>query len=261
MGMNAANDPRAAGRPSPNKWIRRPPRDAEPRVQLLCFHYAGGGTSSFQQWIGKIPEWVDLRLIQLPGRENRFRERPYSAMRPLVQALADELATVLCPPFLLFGHSMGARVSFALTHELVARGLPLPELLVVSGTPAPSVTDWKHAHHLPEKELIEHLIHLGGVPPQVVENPALLELMLPVIRCDLQLSETSVLTYPRPLDVPILALAGEDDVIAPPEKVQPWGKETSGPFEFVVLPGNHFFLQSLLDETLAPVLRGIERFS
>ncbi|MDH2423777.1 alpha/beta fold hydrolase [Sphaerisporangium sp. TRM90804] len=244
-----------------NRWIRRPPRGAQPKAQLVCFHYAGGGTSAFQRWTGKIPDWVDLRFVQLPGRENRFREPPFRTMPPLVRALADELATVLAPPFLLFGHSMGARVAFALTHELTARGLPLPELLVVSGTPAPSVTDWKHAHHLPEKELIQHLIDLGGVPPEVLDSPELLELMLPVIRCDLELSETSRLTYPKPLPgVPVLAIAGEEDVIAPPEKVQPWGKETSGPFEFVVLPGNHFFLHNMLDETLAPILRGLGRY-
>ncbi|GGK78172.1 thioesterase [Sphaerisporangium melleum] len=243
-----------------NKWLRRPPRSAAPEVQLVCLHYAGGGASAFQPWVGRIPDWVDLRLVQLPGRENRFREPPYRTMRPLVQALADELTPVLCPPYLLFGHSMGARVSFALTHELEARGLPLPELLVVSGTPAPSVTEWKHAHHLPQDELIEHLIDLGGIPPEVLDSPALLELMLPVIRCDLELSETALLSYPRPLPgVPLLAIAGEKDVIAPPEKMRPWGEETSGPFEFVVLPGDHFFLHNLLDETLAPVLRGIER--
>ncbi|MEU7182802.1 MULTISPECIES: thioesterase II family protein [Streptomyces] len=238
-----------------SKWVRRPARAAAGRAQLWCFHYAGGGASAFRQWTEHLPDWVDVRYVQLPGRENRYREPAYEAMAPLVKDLADELAPQLRPPFTFFGHSMGARVSFALAHELAARGLPGPAGLVLSGTPAPSVTDWRHAHHLGDEDLIEHLRELGGVPAEILRSAEILHLMLPVIRSDLKLSETSDLTsYPRRLDCPVLALAGAADAIAPPEKVDPWGKETDGPYRFEVLPGGHFFLQDQLRDVVRRVL-------
>lgn len=243
-----------------SKWVRRPTRATTAESQLWCFHYAGGGASAFRNWTERIPASVDVRYVQLPGREDRFREPAYEALVPLVTDLADQLAPQLRAPFTFFGHSMGARVAFALAHELAARGLPGPAGLVLSGTPAPSITDWRHAHHFDDEDLIQHLRDLGGVPDEILASGEILELMLPVIRSDLKLSETGDLrSCPGRLDCPVLALAGQEDAVAPPELVEPWGKETDGPFEFVVLPGDHFFLHSELPDVVRRVLRAIER--
>jgi medium-chain acyl-[acyl-carrier-protein] hydrolase len=240
------------------RWLRRVPRTAAPRAQLLCFHYAGAGTSAFREWPTRLPEDVEVLLVQLPGREDRFREPLFRAMAPLVTALADAIADRLRPPFVFFGHSMGARVGFALAHELRARGLPGPAELVLSGTPAPSVTEWRHAHHLDDPDLVRHLVELGGMPQEVLTNTAVLDLMLPVIRADLELSETSPLGHAVPLDIPITALAGEHDAVAPPDMVRRWGLETTGRFEFTVLPGDHFFLHTSLGDVLGAVLLALD---
>jgi len=35
-------------------------------------------------WGQELPDWIDVRPMQLPGRENRFREPPYTRLAPLV---------------------------------------------------------------------------------------------------------------------------------------------------------------------------------
>ncbi|WP_181138549.1 thioesterase II family protein [Streptomyces sp. Ru73] len=238
-----------------SRWIRRPPRSAPPQAQLWCFPYAGGSASAFRQWTGLLPGELDLRYVQLPGRENRIREPAYEDMKVLVPDLADELAPMLRPPYYLFGHSMGARVSFALAHELRDRGLPEPAGLILSGTPAPTVNDWQPVHGLERAEFISHLHELGGIPEEFTADSAYLDRMLPVIRADMHVAETSdLVSFARPLDCPVLALAGADDIIAPPRRVEPWSLETTGPFRFAVLPGDHFYVHSRRDEVVRLVL-------
>lgn len=240
-----------------NRWYRRLRPAGEGRIRLFCFHHAGGGASSYTPWASRVPCGVDLFAVQLPGRENRSSELPFRRMDPLVDALAEELRPVLEPPFAFFGHSMGARVSFALAHRLAELNRPEPDLLLLSGTPAPSVSDWKHAHRLPVDELLGHLTDLGGLPQAILGQPELLSRLLPTLRADLELSEMSPLDFAWRFDRPVLAFAGRDDRLATPPRVEAWREVTTGPFRLHVLPGDHFFNQTSVDTLVAHVARAM----
>src|SRR3954466_10119965 len=69
------------------------------------------------------------------------QQSPAGVLDALVRALLAE--TEFAPPYEVFGHSLGALVAYEVTRELAARGLALPERLVVSAFPAP---------HLPRHE-------------------------------------------------------------------------------------------------------------
>ena len=85
-----------------------------------------------------------------------------------------------------------------------------------------------------------------------------MKMVLPLLRCDFELSET----YPRrradPLTCPITALGGHDDAEVDPAGVEAWRETTRGPVEIRMFPGDHFFLhgerRALLD-TVARCLR------
>lgn len=47
-----------------------------------------------------------------------------------------------------------------------------------------------------------------------------------------------------PLDVPIRAFAGRDDIEASPDRMRPWASETTARFELEVVEGGHFFAPS-----------------
>jgi len=224
------------------KWFRRfGPAHESGQLRLYCFHYAGGSAASFRDWRPLLPPYVEVVAVQLPGRENRFREQPFREMRPLAEAVADAMAAELTLPYAFFGFSMGARVALAVAHVLRERGRCLPAQLFCASSSAPSrglpVRGWNES----DERLIAYLRELGGTPAEVFDSPELLEMYLPIVRADLTVIGTCPPRSGVPLAVPLRAFAGADDTQAPPEDVRDWGRETSAAFALTVLSGGHFF--------------------
>jgi medium-chain acyl-[acyl-carrier-protein] hydrolase len=227
------------------RWIKclKPRPDA--RLRLFLFPYAGGGTASFRRWPEALSPSVELLAVQLPGREARYREPLLTSMPDAVARLADGIAAELDRPFMFFGHSLGALLSFELTRELRRRGLSTPLKLVASGRIAPHVPDPdKPIHQLPHAEFVDELIRLNGTPAEVLATPEVMELMVPVIRADFTIAETYVHTQEARLSCPISAYGGISDPHTPEALLTAWGEQTSGAFKVTFFEGDHFFVNS-----------------
>jgi medium-chain acyl-[acyl-carrier-protein] hydrolase len=198
--------------------------------------------------------------VNFPGREGRFREEPYTRMEPLLA----ELTTVLdltSGPFAFFGHSLGALVAFALARELRRLGKRAPSLLVVSGYPAPQLhRDRPHVAHLPHDEFVATLREHFDVTDELLDNPALAEMALPVLRADLAIVETFTYRDEPPLDLPLAAFGGIGDPEASEEQIRGWQAQSTQPVRVRMFPGGHFFVSSEREAVvgeLATVLRGV----
>lgn len=226
------------------KWIRcyRPRRAA--RLRLVCIPFAGGGASVFRSWGDALPQSVEVWAVQLPGREERLGEPRFSSRRELTRALADALAPQLTMPFVLFGHSMGARLAFELTRELRARNALTPEHLVVSGRQAPHVPSSRKVPYsdLGPDEFLEEVRKMNGTPKEVFDEPELLELVLPILRADFAINEHEPHVDGPPLSCPITAIRGVDDELVTANNLAAWRTHTTGPFAQFTFPGDHFYL-------------------
>lgn len=89
------------------------------------------------------------------------------------------------------------------------------------------------------------------IPKGVAENQAVLELVLPAIRADMQVYETHVYHEAPLLTCPIVAVGGADDRIVTLNDLNGWRKETTGKFTCRQFAGDHFFMKT----QPAPVLR------
>lgn len=227
------------------RWFpyRQPRPDA--RLRLFCFPYAGGSAAAFRGWQGELPEAVELWPVQPPGRERRMAEPPFTRLEDLVAALENLLVPLLDRPYALLGHSLGALVAFELMRHLVAIGAPPAVHLVVSGSRAPHLPlPWSSPHHaMPVPQLMERLRELGGTPPEVLEHPELMELILPVVRADFEVLETYSFAAGEPLEVPISAFGARDDPEVSPEAVEAWREHTRGAWHSRLFDGGHFFIQ------------------
>ena len=83
---------------------------------------------------------------------------------------------------------------------------------------------------------------MNGTPAEFFEDRDLVDLLLPTIRADFELSETSSVPAQAVLPIPITAFAGEQDTSAPVEEVREWHAHTAAGFEFSSHPGDHFFV-------------------
>lgn len=223
------------------RWLKRLGRSDLAKVRLLCFHYAGGNASMYRDWPRLLPQSIEPIAVQLPGRSDRFREAPCERMTHLVDKLVEVIKPILDQPFAFYGASMGARVAWALTHALRDRAMPAPVRLYVAGSVAPSVEEGVRGWDEPDSGLVGYMRDLGGTPPEILADPDLLSGLLPLLRADLTVLGTHAFRPAVPLDVPIRAFAGLEDLEASAEQMRPWSEETCARFDLDVVAGGHFF--------------------
>lgn len=232
-------------------WLAHHKPNANAKLRLFCFPYAGGSAMSFQSWSKSLPRTVEVCPVQPPGRGDRLREQPFTELQPMVQAAAENLRPYFDMPFAFFGHSMGALISFEMARLLRREGRAQPQQLFLSGSNAPQLrSTGRHIHSLPAPELIEELRRLNGTPREVLEHPELMELLLPIIRADMAVCETYAYTPEPPLDSAISAFGGLQDLEVPREGVRAWHSHTRSSFAMWMFEGDHFFLHQALPQML-----------
>nr|BBH87125.1 thioesterase [Thermosporothrix sp. COM3] len=229
-----------------NHWLRYWQPRPQARLRLFCFPYAGGSAAIYRTWPELFPPDIEVCPVQLPGRENRLFEEPFSALPPLVEELGKVLKPFLDRPYAFFGHSMGALISFELTRLIRRQGEQQePVHLYVSGHRAPHLPDpLPPCYHLPTEAFLEELKRLKGTPEEVLRTPELLELLLPLLRADFAVSETYRYTEGQPLACPVTALGATHDSEVSTDELHAWEKQTSSHFEIHLFPGDHFFLHT-----------------
>lgn len=228
-------------------------RAAGTRVVLFAFPYAGGGAGAFRGWEGDLPAGVELAPVYLPGRERRFREPAHTALEPLADELAEGLRPHLELPFALLGHSMGAAIAFELARRFEREGAA-PVHLFVSGRPAPQRPPLRDPiHALPHDGFVRRVRELEGTPEEVLRDPEMMELALPILRADFTLSETYVYRQGPPLATPITALGGTADPHVSRDDLLGWREQTRGFFRMRQFAGGHFFIQAHRAELLREV--------
>jgi medium-chain acyl-[acyl-carrier-protein] hydrolase len=229
-------------------------------MRLFCFPYAGGSASVFRTWSSELPAEIEVLPIQLPGRETRLREAPFTHISQLLPKLTEVLRPYMTMPFAFFGHSLGALIAFELTRHLRREGEPGPVHLFMSGHRAPQRPNPDPPiHELPDAEFMEEVRQFNGTPEELLGNAEMMRLVLPFLRADFTIYETYVYTPEEPLDCSISALGGLGDVEVSREDSAAWRELTRGTFSLRMFPGNHFFLNSARRQVVQAVAQDLMR--
>ena len=191
----------------------------------------------------------------MPGRIGRLKEAPFTRLSPLIEAASRAILSDLDKPFALFGHSMGALISFELARHLRREHGLEPIQIFVSAHRAPHLDEsGQQVYDLPEPELIDFLRRISGTPKEVLEHPELMQLVIPIIRADFELIQTYEYRAEPPMDCPITAFTGIEDPDVTVEQMEAWSYHTTGAFTVRTFPGDHFYLNSA-----QPLLLGVLR--
>jgi surfactin synthase thioesterase subunit len=215
-----------------------PGADGVEGFRLFWFPHAGGGA-------GQPKVLPNVCPVRLPGRESRLAEAPFESMAALAAALADAIEPYLSRPFGFFGHSMGAAVAFELARVLRQRGRSLPRVLIASAARAPQF----RRDHVPppapsDAQFLEELRRLQGMPSEVLDDPAVLNAILPALKADAALYRNYVYSEDEPLACPIRAYGGVDDPNIGREHLEAWAGQTKASFCVRIFPGGHFYLHT-----------------
>jgi medium-chain acyl-[acyl-carrier-protein] hydrolase len=246
--------------PTQDPWIIRSRPAPNARLRLFCIPCAGRGASLYRGWTDFSNPEIELCFLQLPGRENRLRERPFTRIPDAVDQLVEILQPYLDRPFALFGHSMGAILCFELARALRNRNKLAPEHLFVSARRAPHRPDPRPPlHPLPDPEFIAEIRHrYDGLPENVLADSEIMELLLPLLRADVQMIETYMYEPAPPLDCPITAFGGSQDSDVAFTDLEHWRMHTSGRFEASSFRGGHFFVQSMPGEITRAIAQSLD---
>ncbi|MGW5710119.1 thioesterase [Streptomyces olivaceus] len=240
-----------------SRWIRRAARPSA-ALRLICLPFAGGGASVFADLPGLLPESVEVVAVQPPGREDRSREEAPGDLGALVRACAVALRPYCTVPYALYGHCAGALLAYEVAQTMGERFGVWPRTLVAGAQPAPHLpASGPVLHELPDGELLGAVRARGGIPDALLDKPAFLEFLLPVLRADFRLWERYEYRARPPLPVPVTTLRGRDDRLVRPQDAQAWREHTSVGASDRLVDGGHYFIKDMsLDaaRTLAEVL-------
>ncbi|MGH2637847.1 MAG: thioesterase II family protein [Rhabdochlamydiaceae bacterium] len=242
-------------------WVTFPKPIPKAQIRLFCFPYAGSGASLFRTWPDELPSEVEVCPIQLPGREDRLKDVPFTQIAPLVETVANVIYPYLDKPFCFFGHSMGALIAFELTRHL-HKQYELDALhLFISACCAPQLINRSPTILLlSDTELLKELHNLNGIPEAILQNDELMRLLLPVLRADFTLCETYVYVPGESLPCSLSILGGLEDREIRNEELAAWGKQTQKTFTLRLFPGDHFFLHSMRSLLLQAISQDVSPF-
>ncbi|MEU6575125.1 alpha/beta fold hydrolase [Streptomyces sp. NPDC046805] len=239
-------------------WIRRFHAAPEAEVQLVCFPHAGGTASTYHPLSALLGGAVETLAVQYPGRHDRHGDAWAREVARAVDAVVSDLRAQASPHrrLALFGHSMGSVLAFETARRLERDGRTLAGVFV-SGRHAPAVP-WPPPgapapHELDDRDLVREVRMLSGTPEEVLNEPELLRLALPVLRADYRMLAAYAYEEGPKLECPIVALTGDSDPRVGVSRMREWERETNGRFELHVFPGGHFYLHDQLPQVVKAV--------
>lgn len=237
-----------------DEWFQNITRSGH-RASLLCFPYSGSGAAMFGAWKKDMFPNVELFAVKLPGRESRLNEKPSNNLKLLAEEIADAVADseVAAGPLFLLGCSVGALLAFEVARSLRRRQIRT-DCLFAAAARAPQGR-WLRGslHRLSDDRFLKKLhTRYGAVPKQMMENNELRQLLLPMLRADIQMFETYEYKPEKPLDCQIVTLAGADDRAVKIRHIFPW-RELAISYRHRSFPGDHYFIRTATKEVLQTI--------
>jgi acyl transferase domain-containing protein/surfactin synthase thioesterase subunit len=267
-------------RDSADGWLVVVGPRASPRLRLFCFPFAGGGSAVYRSWADCIDPTIEVVAIEPPGRLARIREKPIADMDELVDGLVAELGELLDRPFAFFGHCLGGLTLYETARRLIHTTRHRPEHLFVSGARPPDrITDQGQFEQRVMRDLLKLAQFRISVPAyaqsddvfaelirhfdiaateELLGDPELRHLMLPVIRAEFQLASKYRFKRERPWEIPITCFAAKGDPYVSRQHALGWGRFTNSRLQLHIRDGAHFavvddaaFIQDVINRELA----------
>ncbi|MGH3939864.1 MAG: thioesterase II family protein [Pseudonocardiaceae bacterium] len=218
---------------------------ARPGRTVYCVPSAGTGAHGFLVPFARSSLRRNLRVVQLPGREDRLGEPCLEDLPRMAELIAAAIATQVAEEggdYALFGHSFGAMVMFETVQVLERMRVPAPALLAVAACAPPIFPSLVRFERMEPVEMVKALRDLGGADFSGPRGGEMATLVFPSLRADC-LALTRYIESPgqKAVACPILAMGGTQDTAVPMGKIALWRDHTESAFMTREFAGGHFF--------------------
>ncbi|WP_410512435.1 thioesterase domain-containing protein [Paenibacillus sp. BR2-3] len=234
------------------------------RIKLLCFGYAGSSAQFYKSWRADLHHDMEIVPIELPGRGPRINDQLCYEMDTIVKDAYRQVSQVLSESacqYALFGHSMGTVVIYEFLRKLqLEGGLPNPLHVFFSGRYVPQNEISTPIHSLRTSAFKDRIRELGGTADEVLDDPELCELFMPIIRSDFQALETYCFkSLEAEWDFDLSVIYGTQDPNFAVQDYLGWRQFTAKSCDFYGIDGGHFFIHSHKSEVIGIVNEVLKR--
>ncbi len=155
--------------------------------------------------------------------------------------------------YAFLGHSLGAILVYELCNKIKQAGFPDPIHVFFSGRYPPHIKkDEFNLYHLPDNELIEAIVKMGGTSKELFEYKELRDIFLPILKADLKLNDTyEYVAREWQYDFDITVLNGRNDHEITETDLREWANYTKGKCSIYEFDGDHFFINQYMTEITA----------
>lgn len=221
------------------------PGDGSSKPRLLMFGFAGGTITSLLTLARAFGDDVEVWGVEYPGHGMQWQRPLHHQLAPMLDDLLTAIDALSGPPLILLGYSMGAYLCHRLAQQ---RAEAIDGLVLLSARP-PQDPDLSWSRHdISDKQLLERLRSLGGLPEDILAHQGLMALFMPVMRADLaicaELAHSGIRAAAHRISCPLLTLQGSRDQLLHGTSMHPWQSvSTRAPKHSAsrVYDGGHFF--------------------
>lgn len=214
-------------------------------MKAILLHHAGGDKYAFrnvQQWLQ--PEFKST-AIEIPGRGDRFAEPLLMTIEEMVEDIYPKVIAEIQEDYFFIGMSMGALLSFLITHRLIQENKKLPEyLFIVSRMPFANYEANIDFASLDSKTFWDYIVSYDERSKAIAEHEELRGFYEPILRADFIAMQTyhhSFEGLPK-LALPALVYYGNKDKnVIDESRIQEWSNQFEQTPEYQVFEGGHFF--------------------
>ena len=239
-----------------SKWFVKYRYSDKANLRIFCFPYAGGSAAVFDGWQNFFREDIDVFSIQAPGREERYKERLIKSISEKVDVLLGEIAKFVDVPYIFISHSNGALTAFELARKLQMIDNFNLKHIFLSARRAPHLASFKKpVYNLPYAEFIEELKTFSTIPADIIDDPSVMEVFMPMLRADFELGATYKFDYGRKLLSNATLFWGEQDAEVSEHDMLAWQDHIVGQVNNVPFKGGHFFIHEEQASVISHVLK------
>lgn len=181
-----------------------------------------------------------MKAVLLPGTGRRYKEEYISSFDMLVEKATEAINNDNSKNYYLFGHSMGAILSY----EIARRVKNKPNGLIISACASPFDVPSKKIIEMAKLDLdtlVNKINFFEGIPSEFLNHHEIKTMIASKMKKDFMLMATYKYKKDHPLNIPIETILGDDDSHVSEEKILKWKNFTTKYSGNNLVNGSHFY--------------------